>query len=185
MILLFPFEDRKEKIRVACHYELAGTILSVSYLVEDKAKALEDFYPVESSKEAQGTLFPLENLWTTTCFEIFLKNLNRDNYYEFNFNSKGDWNVFYFSKYRERVNIKKTTVDLIMETDVHFDRTSLKYRIDLEKLTNLKLPCQVNMATVTKTDLGLSYWSQKHSGQKADFHDSKNFSLILTTNEGR
>jgi hypothetical protein len=185
MILLFPFEDRKEKIRISSQYELVGHLLDISYFVEDKEKRLDDFYPVESNKEILGTLFPLENLWTTTCFEIFLKNAAGENYYEFNFNSKGDWNVFYFSKYRERVSIEKVPLNLKMETQVYADRIILKYQIDLKKLPSLKLPCQVNIATVTKTDLGITYWSQKHSGQKADFHNPSNFSLNLNINEGK
>lgn len=179
MILMYPFEDKKEKIRVSSDFSLNGNNFVVSYLIDDRESTLEDFYPFESDKEVAGQLFPLENLWTTTCFEIFLKNVNAKDYYEFNFNSKGDWNLFYFSDYRQRVDGYRSSIDLNMVIQAKGDQTQLSFKIDFKKLEKLKLPCVVNMATVIKTKAGVSYWSQKHSGVKADFHDFKNFSLKL------
>lgn len=185
MLLLFPFEDKKEKVRLFSHYELVGAKLQISYVIEDNENELEDFYPLESGKEMFGSLFPLENLWTTTCFEIFLKNFKGDDYYEFNFNSKGEWNVFYFSGYRQRVKEHKVDLEIKMLSRSTNERHQLQFQFDIKKLTNLKLPCQVSLATVVKTHLGVSYWSQKHNGQKADFHDPKNFSVILNSSEGK
>lgn len=185
MILLYTFENKKENIRISGDFQLKGSVLTVSYLVDDKDQELEDFYPVETGKEELGSLYPLENLWTTTCFEIFLKNQNGKDYYEFNFNSKGDWNVFYFSDYRKRVESFKPDLNIQMKTLQASGRPLLVYSFDIKNLVNLKLPAQVNMATVTKSKVGISYWSQKHNGQKPDFHDFKNFSLLLNSNEGK
>lgn len=185
MLLLFPFEDKKEKVRVFGHYEISATFLQVSYVIEDKEHELDDFYPLESGAEVIGTLFPLENLWTTTCFEIFLKNVMSSDYYEFNFNSKGEWNVFYFSNYRQRVTGYKSNLGVNMVTRSLNERHQLQFQFDLRKLTHLKLPCQVNLAAVIKTSSVMSYWSQKHNRHKPDFHDPNNFNLILNINEGK
>lgn len=185
MVLLYTFENKKENIRISSDFQLNGNDLTVSYLVDDRDQELEDFYPFEASKAVSGTVFPLENLWTTTCFEIFLKNFNSSDYYEFNFNSKGEWNLFYFSDYRKRVEGFKNSMEIKMHTQLLAGRPLLEYSFDISKLVNLKLPAQINLATVTKGPAGISYWSQKHNGQKADFHDSKNFSLVLNSKEGK
>lgn len=185
MILLYTFENKKENIRISSDYQLFDSLLSVSYLIDDKEQELEDFYPFEPGKDILGTLFPLENLWTTTCFEIFLKNVNSNDYYEFNFNAKGDWNLFYFSNYRKRVENFKPELNIQMKTLQSHGRLLLVYSVDIKNLVNLKLPAQVNMAAVTKSKAGISYWSQKHNGLKPDFHDFKNFSLFLNSSEGK
>lgn len=185
MVLLYAFENKKSNIRISSDFRLIGTQLDVSYLVDDKDEELEDFYPFEVKKNISGALFPLENLWTTTCFEIFLKNSNSTDYYEFNFNSKAEWNVFYFSDYRKRVESFKNPVGIEMQTHLVAGRPSLVYSFDISKLVNLKLPAQINLAAVTKSSTEISFWSQKHNGQKPDFHDPKNFSLILNSKEGK
>mgnify|MGYP001243253844 CR=1 FL=1 len=179
MVLLYAFENKKENIRISADYQLQGTQLIASYLIDDKDQELEDFYPFESGKNISGSLFPLENLWTTTCFEIFLKNEKTSDYYEFNFNSKGEWNVFYFSDYRQRVGSSKNSVEVKMQTQVFAGRPLLVYSFDISNLANLKFPSQINLSAVTKGKAGITYWSQKHNGQKADFHDPKNFTLTL------
>lgn len=181
MVLLYAFENKKEHLRISADYQLQGSQLTASYLIDDKEQELQDFYPFEAGKTAQGSLFPLENLWTTTCFEIFLKNEKTSDYYEFNFNSKGEWNVFYFSDYRLRVEGFKNSVEINMHTQIMAGRPLLAYSFDISKLVNLKWPAQINLATITKGRVGISYWSQKHSGQKADFHDPKNFTLTLNS----
>ncbi len=185
MVLLYAYENKKENIRISSDFQLMGSQLNVSYLIDDAGHELQDFYPFEPEKNVLGTLFPLENLWTTTCFEIFFKNINSTDYYEFNFNSKGEWNLFYFSDYRKRVEGYKNGIEVQMQTQMKSGRPFLLYSFDISKLVNLKVPAQANLATVTKSSAGISYWSQKHNGQKPDFHDPKNFSLILKSNEGR
>lgn len=181
MVLLYAFENKKENIRVSADYQLQGTQLIASYLIDDKAQELEDFYPFESGTSISGSLFPLENLWTTTCFEIFLKNVEMPDYYEFNFNSKGEWNVFYFSDYRKRVESSKNSIEVKMQTQIIAGRPLLVYSFDISNLANLKFPSHINLSAVTKSKAGITYWSQKHNSQKADFHDPKNFTLTLNS----
>jgi hypothetical protein len=179
MILLYPFEDKKENIKISCDYSLNQQELNGIFLIDNYAVEIEDFYPLEAEKEMSGQLFPLENLWTTTCFEMFLKNRDSSDYYELNFNSKGDWNVFYFTDSRQRISSYKSFLDLKLKISNTGSRTKLTFRFDIKKMENLKLPCSVNMAMVLKTISGTTFWSQKHNGVKADFHDFKNFTLNL------
>lgn len=179
MILMYPFEDKKEKIKISSDFILNENELIGTFQIDNYGVELEDFLPLVVGKEIAGQLFPLENLWTTTCFEMFFKNTSSNDYYELNFNSKGDWNVFYFSDYRQRVNNHKSNIELKMKILCKAERTNLSFRFDIRKMEKLKLPCAVNMATVLKTQSGNSYWSQKHNQAKPDFHDFKNFTLKL------
>ncbi len=184
MIPLYAFHERNEKIRIGCQYKLEGSFLILQFLVEDYQSEIEDFYP-PTSGEKLAILYLNEDLWKTTCFEIFLKNLNSNDYYEFNFNSQGDWNLFYFKDYREREKNFKHTVTVSVQNEKLLNKTTLMYKFDIAKLDKLNFPCQVNLSSVIKTKSEISYWSQKHTGAKPDFHDSKNFSLLLDLNQSK
>lgn len=184
MIPLYPFQDRKEKIRLFSHFRVEGSILTLNFFVDDSHDELEDFYPLTIG-ENDTKVCPSEDLWKSTCFEIFLKNRESADYYEFNFNSKGDWNLFYFSNYRERHKNLENVVDVSLVIEKNLNRTILIYRFDLKKLEHLKIPCQINISSVIKTKAEISYWSQKHNGTKPDFHDPENFSLKMNYSEGK
>lgn len=181
MIPLYPFKNSKESIRLFSHYECTSGIFNLSFLVYDLKNQLLDFYPF-STGELLGKIYLQENLWQTTCFEIFFGNTNSPDYYELNFNSQGDWNLFYFTDYRQRKNESFDSVDLKIELEKLNSGYQLRFQFEIKQLAKLKLPCKVNLAAVVKTNSEISYWSQKHSSQKPDFHDAENFSLFL--NEG-
>lgn len=181
---MYPFREINEKIRLFSHFEVNESILNLSFIVDDFKNEIEDLYPLTDGF-IQGKIFPKENLWQTTCFEIFLKNQSNDDYYEFNFNGKGDWNVFYFNKYRERANDFKHSIQTTTAIERKLNRTHFLFTIGLPELKKIKLPCLVNLSSVIKSKSENSYWSQKHNSQKPDFHDPSNFSLILTSNEGK
>ena len=188
MILMYPFREIKEKIRLFSHFEVNENILNLSFIVDDFKNEIEDLYPLTDGF-FQGKIFSNENLWQTTCFEIFLKNQSGDDYYEFNFNAKGDWNVFYFSKYRERVTDFNHSIQATTSVERKLNRTHLLFGIDLSELKKIKWPCLVNVSAVIKSKSENSYWSHKHNSEKPDFHDPNNFSLKLNlksiSSEGR
>lgn len=182
MIRLRPFQDNAEKIKIESRCEVMGGILTLVFSIEDLQRLIQDFYPIETHTEKIGIIYPAENLWQTTCFEIFLKNKQFPSYYEFNFNSSGDWNLFYFSNYRERVKNFSHSVKIKMSTQMINDKIQLRYILDLKELAHLKFPCQANLASVIREKSKISYWSQKHNKKTPDFHDPENFSLQLDIN---
>ena len=183
MILLYPFQAKNQNIKVSCHYLLVGAELQLSFFIEDKENQIEDFYPLEPG-EKKSLIFKDENLWKTTCFEIFFKNSNSADYYEFNFNSKAEWNLYYFSSYRERVSTFRNELIVMSQNQTDSGKRQLLFRFNIGKLVNLKLPCQINLAAILKINSEISYWSQKHNNVKPDFHDANNFILVLNSNEG-
>ncbi len=183
MIPLYSFHVKNYNFRVSSNYQLVGAELQLDFFVEDGQNQIEDFYPFAVGAR-KCLIFKEENLWSTTCFEIFLKNSNSNDYYEFNFNSKSDWNLFYFSNYRERVTGHFPNIEVVSENQTDLVTKKLRFRFNIGKLERLKLPCQVSLAAVIKSNSEISYWSQKHNNIKPDFHDANNFTLMLNSNEG-
>ncbi len=184
MIPLYPFHAKNYEFRVSSNYQLLASELHLDFFVEDVQNRIDDFYPLAPG-ERKSLIFKNENLWSTTCFEIFLKNLNSKDYYEFNFNSKSDWNLFYFSSYRERVTGHLPNIEVVSENQPDSATKHLRFRFNIGKLEKLKLPCQISLASVIKSNSEISYWSQKHNSIKPDFHDASNFTLVLNSDESR
>lgn len=118
-----------------------------------------------------------DELWQTTCFEVFIGIENSPRYWEFNISPSGDWNVYRFDDYRQgmqeeskveslNIYIYRGFYDLLVGVD----------KFDLRNLTSENCNFNVSMAAVVKEKTGnISYWSLEHCGEEADFHLRNSF----------
>lgn len=117
-----------------------------------------------------------DELWRTTCFEVFA--LLRDgSYAEFNMSPSGEWAAYQFSGYREgRFNL---------EGPVHVIRSE-RAGDDFELEAILHWPEWPHIdriavsAVIEWTDGSLSYWALAHPSDKPDFHHPDSFVLELS-----
>lgn len=111
-------------------------------------------------------------LWTQTCFEIFMQPAGSDKYYEFNLNSAKAWNVFVFDKYREPQPPTECVQADLLKFEV--SSNSIKVQLRLAGLELKKVKVSVCAVVVLK-DIGTTYWSTKHADAKPNFHHFDSF----------
>ncbi|MGD8568561.1 MAG: DOMON-like domain-containing protein [Gammaproteobacteria bacterium] len=146
----------------------AGTA-SIQYLMSGDIANVK-FPPVAPQPQRR------ENLWQTTCFELFVSATDSKEYWEYNLSPSHDWAVFHFSDYRQNKSDDLATPDLTITTQ----RTNNK-RFDLG--CTIELPQAVKSH---KMELGVSavvqnihdqlyYYALIHCKKTADFHHRDSF----------
>jgi hypothetical protein len=121
------------------------------------------------------------HLWQHTCFEAFLSAPAKPEYWEFNLSPSGEWAVYGFSGYRERVpredaefvqEITACRIDGVLELHA----TICLSRLPLMQCAHLRL----GLAAVIEDENGaLSYWALKHAPGQADFHHASSFVMEI------
>jgi len=113
-----------------------------------------------------------DDLWRSTCFELFIAAAGEPVYREVNLSPSGDWNVYRFSGYRRGMENEPSLQAL------PFGFKPLPGSIEL--LLAWPLPddlratdpfLEVGVCAVIEQRHGqLSYWAATHPGDEADFH---------------
>jgi len=119
-------------------------------------------------------------LWEATCFELFIKATNSDEYLEFNFAPSGDWDCFYFTHYRSELTQYTSISSSDIEISVHQRQGQYQQNI---KINTAHFPSCLQQAVQSKIGLNavmkiggkLSYWGLKHPQHKPDFHNEEGF----------
>ena len=116
-----------------------------------------------------------DNLWKTTCFEIFWQPLGGTTYREFNLSPSGCWAAYDFDSFRE--GMRDAPVDAIAIACSHDDKgLVLKASI----AAALPAPAQVALnAIVEHPDGGMQFWALAFSPGKPEFHSEACRQLIL------
>jgi len=127
---------------------------------------------------------PVDGLWQHTCFEVFLGVPGEAQYREYNFSPSGQWAVYAFRAWRERVEdfapaaapeIHITREDGVLVVEAH---------VPAELLPTVPAgsDLQVNLAAVVERKDGqLEYWTLRHVAAQPDFHARETFVLTLAT----
>ena len=117
----------------------------------------------------------MDNLWQTTCFEIFWQPLGGMAYREFNLSPSGRWAAYDFDSFRE--GMRDAPVDAIAIACSHSDgELVLKASI----AADLPAPAQVALnAIVEHPDGGKQYWALAFPPGKPEFHSEANRQLIV------
>jgi hypothetical protein len=111
-----------------------------------------------------------DELWRTTCFELFLLPAGGKAYCEFNLSPSERWAAYDFAGYRENM----TERPMVHEPQVTM-RLGSHFAIFNAALPLSALPstdCRMNLTAVIEEQRGVkSYWALAHPVAKPDFHD--------------
>lgn len=124
------------------------------------------------------------DLWKTTCFELFLQPAESPGYLEFNFSPSTRWSAYAFDGHRQGRRDFPLTVEPIIEREpaLEPDEANVIYalnaEVDLSDIPNVPHLMGV-CAVIEETDGTISYWALAHPPGKPDFHDPACFALVL------
>ncbi|MBX3564910.1 MAG: DOMON-like domain-containing protein [Sphingomonas sp.] len=126
-----------------------------------------------------------DDLWKTTCLELFLQPAGSDSYVEFNFSPSCRWAAYDFDNYRRGRRDKLLSIEPHIErvdpADDNSDETfDYVFDVDVELSDFPKVPLRMGITAVIEEPNGtISYWALAHPEGKADFHDPACFALTL------
>lgn len=106
-----------------------------------------------------------DDLWQHTCFELFCKKKDVDDYLEFNFSPSGEWNCYEFTSYREGMKTIQLNCSPIIEYKNHIFKVSFYMPEGKEDFLEVLHPCAVIECEKEKF-----YLSNEHLSDKPDFH---------------
>ncbi|MGB3807225.1 MAG: hypothetical protein WA936_08500 [Erythrobacter sp.] len=116
-----------------------------------------------------------DDLWKTTCCEVFWQPVGGAPYYEFNFSPSGQWAAYAFDSYRE--NMQDLPVDAISVAPSIGDRA---VSLQIEVVADLPAPAQVGLSAVVQHEGGdLQYWALAFGPGRPDFHSEACRQLIV------
>jgi hypothetical protein len=115
-----------------------------------------------------------DQLWRTTCFELFLLFDDDERYVEFNFSPSTQWAAYAFHGYRDGMT------PLFRDIDPHIERSAdgIEVDCDLGGLPNGEL--RMALSAVLEEEGGVkSYWALAHPPGPPDFHHPACFAARL------
>lgn len=117
----------------------------------------------------------MDNLWQTTCFEIFWQPLGGTAYREFNLSPSGCWAAYDFDSFRE--GMRDAPVSAIAIACAH-DDAGLVLKASIA--ADLPTPAQVALNAIVEHANGAKqYWALAFPPGKPEFHSEANRQLIL------
>ncbi|MBU6207527.1 MAG: DOMON-like domain-containing protein [Alphaproteobacteria bacterium] len=149
----------------------AADLLSLRYTVTGDIGAL--FVPPRKEPTR------INDLWKTTCFEVFIRPVSGTAYHEFNFSPDTRWAGFDFVDYRTNSR------DLVVPRAPDIEITQTATTLIADCLVHLPQPyteaCALGLtAVIEEIDGALSYWALTHPDPvKPDFHHPDSFVLRL------
>lgn len=154
-------------------------MLRVSYVLEGGLQGLR-------VPESRAPRFA-DELWRQTCFEMFIARQGEPSYHELNFSPSGEWAVYAFARYRERVpldgEVDFAAIDPCVTVRRLPDKLELMAQVTLDFLSpryaggRLMLALSAVVESVDGQKDLLSYWALKHPLAKPDFHHPDAFVL--------
>jgi len=119
-----------------------------------------------------------DELWRTTCFELFLRPQGAEAYVELNLSPSERWAAYDFTSYREGMAERPASrePDCAMRQGSSF--AIFDAAIPRDVLPGL--PAAANFAAVIEEEGGaISYWALAHPEAKPDFHGPACFTVEL------
>jgi hypothetical protein len=119
-----------------------------------------------------------DELWTSTCFELFLAEPGTGPYWESNLSPSGDWNLYRLSGYRQGLAPEPAISALPFVVERERGGLDLRVDLDLGALPLAGLPLELAVTAVLELrDDEILYWALAHPGEQADFHWREGFGL--------
>lgn len=158
---LQPFSEGS-KYAVSGQIECNNNQLFLNYCVDGPIEELLIKPPVSSLRRQQ-------NLWKTSCFELFCKMLESEKYVEYNFSPYRAFSADVFKAYRKYENQHNSTTQVLIRSHITPYRLSCRVKIVTSNKINSQFselsPCMVLQTTQTQ-----EFWALSHGSQKPDFH---------------
>jgi len=162
------------------------TDLTIRGQISRRAGRLEIRYDLQGSLETVLIAAPaerpsrLDELWQSTCFELFLACPGQEPYWEFNLSPAGHWNVYRLDGYRRGLTAEPAYQQLDLQVAQDHRELRLVLAADLPPGLAADQPLQAAITAVIQQRSGLvSYWALSHGGPEADFHRRDGFLLSL------
>ncbi|WP_338064649.1 DOMON-like domain-containing protein [Tsuneonella mangrovi] len=119
-----------------------------------------------------------DELWRTTCFELFLKPDGGEAYTEINLSPSGRWAAYDFSEYRDGMEDRPGSRE--PETGVREGSTFAIVDAAIPRDLLPSLPGAMGISAILEEEGGvMSYWAIAHPEAKPDFHDPACFAAEL------
>jgi hypothetical protein len=129
----------------------------------------------ELSVPARTKPYRADGLWSTTCFELFVKDQDQG-YLEFNFSPSGQWAAYQFANYRELV--RELGIDHPPIINVSDEGYALILSVLLPRMAFDGMTIALS-AVIEELDGTKSYWALAHPSDKPDFHHPTCFAATL------
>ena len=160
--------NRVSAVRVECTADDANEVL-LTFVVE----GCEALVVPEWSSPART-----DELWRTTCFELFWQAAGGQAYLEVNLSPSGRWAAYAFDDYRAGMR------DHAMDVDPHVEIMERGERFvvdaDVNSATFPDKASRIGLsAVIEETDGTKSYWALRHPPGAPDFHHPDCFALEL------
>jgi hypothetical protein len=118
-----------------------------------------------------------DNLWKTTCFELFLRRARSTAYRELNFSPSSRWAAYEFSAHRRGMVQAALPAPPVVEVTIGAEQLNVDVRVSLDLADE---PYLLAAAAVIEEKNGrLSLWALSHAGAAPDFHHPDCFRLEL------
>ncbi|MFZ0408644.1 MAG: DOMON-like domain-containing protein [Cyanobium sp.] len=122
----------------------------------------------------------LDQLWQTTCFELFLACPGQEPYWEYNLSPAGHWSVYRLAGYRRALAAEPAYQQLAIQVVRDRRLLRLTLEVDLPPALAADQPLAAAITAVIQLRSGLvSYWALAHGGPEPDFHRRDGFQLSL------
>ena len=109
-------------------------------------------------------------LWKSTCFELFHQEEDSTLYEEFNFSTSSSWAFYQFTRSR----ILNKTQEIIKTPKIDIEKLSDQISIKIIFKKNLFKKLVPAVITLDN-EKNLNYWSLSHPGDSPNFHHFKNY----------
>ncbi len=124
---------------------------------------------------AAGPSVRTDDLWKTSCLEVFWQPIGETHYREFNFSPSGRWAAYDFCAFRE--GMRDAPIDAIAVSCSHSDGELI---LKASVAADLPAPAQVALnAIVEHADGGKQYWALAFPPGKPEFHSEACRQMIV------
>jgi hypothetical protein len=119
-----------------------------------------------------------DNLWQSTCLEMFWAEEGEKNYWELNVAPSGAWNIYAFTEYRTGMHREERIAEPRIEIQRAPESFSLTAELGIGSLHAGNAPLRIGVSGVLQhRDSRLSYWALAHTADRPDFHAPQAFLL--------
>jgi hypothetical protein len=187
---LHPFAETEASRRLKLSFSVGRTASEIRFsFVLSGGRPVDVANLVLPGRSADGVVRRRDELWKSTCFEVFVGPVDDHSYLELNLCPSGDWNVYAFDAYRSGMRPAgdarapsvafeaSSSGDHLIWTSTMAATGALAGEVG-EMLAS---PALVLSATaVLEYQSGeREYWALVHAGEKPDFHLRESFRVAL------